>query len=217
VTWLQGVTESPKGDYTNASRLMHTPDNAPAINATELASKRAELQAELNRIESLLNQCFKVSAPECAALIGCRISDVPARLETLRKDAAFFRQVLTPVSLPKASEITPEAPALPPGPWIADDRAGPEEMLGELSRSLGTGREWVAVGIVDEDGVAAHVAYCHPLNAPLISAAPDLLAALKSLVNVISSDGQLLHRYYKLSDGSLGDAQNAIAKAEGSK
>jgi hypothetical protein len=57
-------------------------------------------------------------------------------------------------------------------------RHTPEDMAYELTRE---GVEsWVAVGLTDKDGFAASVAYCHPGNAPLIAAAPDLLAALEA-------------------------------------
>ena len=36
--------------------------------------------------------------------------------------------------------------------------------------------DWIAVEAPKEGG---HIAYCHPMNAPIISASPDLLKALR--------------------------------------
>lgn len=68
-----------------------------------------------------------------------------------------------------------------PGPWVVD--AGNiddlDNMLAQLSAGKSEQNEWVAVGITDNDGYAASVAYCHQDNAPLISAAPELLECLE--------------------------------------
>lgn len=62
-----------------------------------------------------------------------------------------------------------------PGPWVKDDGfVRPQDMVEQLLENT----TWVAVGICDEDGYAASVAYCHPDNASLISAAPEMLEAL---------------------------------------
>jgi hypothetical protein len=71
------------------------------------------------------------------------------------------------------------------GEWIVDDGfQRQQEHIAALTDDLGNpDRHWVAVGIADEDGFAESVAYCHPDNAPLISSAPELLAALQALLH----------------------------------
>ncbi len=68
------------------------------------------------------------------------------------------------------------------GPWVVDNGviviSDQAEMLIE---NAGTEREWTAIGTNDEDGFAQVVALAHPINARLIAAAPDLLAALMHL------------------------------------
>ena len=64
-----------------------------------------------------------------------------------------------------------------PGPWVIDDGLIRAE---EMAAAIESNPTWVAVGINDEDGFAASVAYCHPINASLIAATPDLLSALQS-------------------------------------
>lgn len=54
-----------------------------------------------------------------------------------------------------------------------------------LKEDAGTEREWTAIGPLDMDGdtevVAEHMAYCHPRNAPLFAAAPELKHALEDV------------------------------------
>jgi hypothetical protein len=64
-----------------------------------------------------------------------------------------------------------------PGPWYVDDGVDNNENM----VSCLEGSDWVAVGIHDEDGYAASVAYCHHTNAPLIAAAPELFATLRAI------------------------------------
>jgi hypothetical protein len=72
--------------------------------------------------------------------------------------------------------------------------------------------------IDDEDGEAEVVALCHETHAPLISAAPDLLAALEAVLfsaealldDLESQDG------WRADPESFGVARAAIAKAKGS-
>ena len=69
-----------------------------------------------------------------------------------------------------------------PGPWIVDDGTDSTENMSEvILEDKGTDREWIAVGIADNDGYAESVAYCHPDNAHLIAAAPEMLEALTTL------------------------------------
>lgn len=87
-----------------------------------------------------------------------------------------------------------------PGPWAINDHAACPV------------RDWTAVSIIDEEGPAGAVAYCHPLNAPLISAAHDLLEACKILVswakgnNLIGASNE---------PPGIDEAIAAIAKAKG--
>lgn len=71
-----------------------------------------------------------------------------------------------------------------PGPWVTDSDGvdSPSNMAECLINDAGSDREWVAVGIKDEDGYAESVAYCHPKNADLISASTDMLEALLACV-----------------------------------
>ena len=60
--------------------------------------------------------------------------------------------------------------------WVIDD--GMVRMSNQASiliDDIGTERQWVAIGIEDEDGFAEVVALAHPINARLIASAPDLL------------------------------------------
>ena len=94
--------------------------------------------------------------------------------------------------------------------WMVDDyghdlRFQAEELVSEI----GTEREWVCVGISDEEGFAEVVALCHPINAPLISSAPDLLEALKVAVGVMKD-----HNIDESMSGEFEIFTDAIAKAE---
>ena len=60
-----------------------------------------------------------------------------------------------------------------PGLWLEDHTAEPEIM----AKCLLDNPTWIAIEDTADDG--GHVAYCAPANAPLIAAAPDMLAALK--------------------------------------
>lgn len=55
-----------------------------------------------------------------------------------------------------------------------------------LAVDEGTPREWIAVGIEDENGYAESVAYCHPDNAPAIAAVPKLVECLKEIANSVA-------------------------------
>lgn len=79
-----------------------------------------------------------------------------------------------------------------PKPWVIDDGLiRPKDMAERLTEDDGPEKDWVAVGIEDHEGFAASVAYCHPINAKLIAAAPELLAtldlAMKTLSNIPAS------------------------------
>ena len=65
-----------------------------------------------------------------------------------------------------------------PGPWHIDDGfVRMDDQVVMLQKNIGTKAEWVAVGINDTEGFAEVVALCHPINAPVVAAVPDLLAA----------------------------------------
>lgn len=76
-----------------------------------------------------------------------------------------------------------------PGPWVADTDNWDliDNMIRCLKEGKGTRREWMAVGKNDNDGYAESLAYCHPKNAALIAAAPDLLEALKAAAYFIEN------------------------------
>lgn len=89
-------------------------------------------------------------------------------------------------------------------------------------------RDWV-VSALSTDAVDYSVAYCQPsgwhkkdlnhkANAHLIAAAPDLLEALKSVINAIDTANALtghLEGFAKVFAPTLAAANAAIAKAEG--
>lgn len=99
-----------------------------------------------------------------------------------------------------------------PEKWVIDtdgwDRPG--DMAECILRNKGTEAEWVAVGYCDDEGYAASVAYCHPGNAPLIAAAPDLLAALEAMVNMEDWSQEDID-----PQSTVGRAYAAIAAAKG--
>lgn len=65
------------------------------------------------------------------------------------------------------------------GPWLVDEHSDTSVMADILKSS----DDWVAVADTYDDG--GHVAYCHPNNAPIIAAAPDLLQALSEAADFI--------------------------------
>ena len=76
---------------------------------------------------------------------------------------------------------------------------------------------WVAIEAMDED-VGGHVAYCDPINAPLIAAAPELLSAarcaladLEGIIPDLDFDGEREHPAWK----TIEELRQAINKAEG--
>jgi hypothetical protein len=64
--------------------------------------------------------------------------------------------------------------------WVVDNGgiADMQTQAAILQSNIGTPREWVAVGIADDEGFAAVVALCHPDNAKLIASAGKLVEAL---------------------------------------
>jgi hypothetical protein len=68
-----------------------------------------------------------------------------------------------------------------PGPWL----------VGDVPCSLvdGPPPDWAVVGLNDEDGFAETIAYCHPSNAPIVAAAPELLALLTEASTLMPLDG----------------------------
>lgn len=75
-----------------------------------------------------------------------------------------------------------------PGPFFIDEGfIGPQDMVDQL---LDPNNEtWVAVGFHDAEGYAGSVAYCHPDNAPLFAAAPEMLHALKMAADELNKMG----------------------------
>jgi hypothetical protein len=93
-----------------------------------------------------------------------------------------------------------------------------EDQIQQLQGNIGTAREWTSIVIDDEDGEAEVVALCHETHAPLISAAPDLLAALESTLSGFKELAEMGE--CGLRDPSVQAyvtfAESAIAKAKGS-
>lgn len=89
-----------------------------------------------------------------------------------------------------------------PGPWEEDLSADGEHM----AKMIADNPDWGAVATVSEDH--GHVAYCHYSNARLIAAAPELLAALRSAVDLIAD-------YSGNEASDLSFFRDIIAKAEG--
>lgn len=91
-----------------------------------------------------------------------------------------------------------------PGPW--EIKEADTSIGAEWYRILGHGER----GMVD----VAETPYRHEGNARLIAAAPDLLAAAKTLLDVLANEREDLP-----SSDAVGDARDAlraaIAKAEG--
>lgn len=77
-----------------------------------------------------------------------------------------------------------------PGPWQQDDHPLDLSQVAHcLLAEKGTPNEWVGVGPYfgpdDPDGEGQeHVAYCHPVNAPLMAAAPDLLTLAEAVLSI---------------------------------
>lgn len=108
------------------------------------------------------------------------------------------------------------SPQQAPGSWTVDAFGlDIENACNCLRKGHGTEGEWTAVAVSfgpeDPDGEGQdHVAYCHPDNAALIAAAPDLLVALKMAVSALEDndiDESMAGEFEILTD--------AIAKAEG--
>ena len=74
------------------------------------------------------------------------------------------------------------------------------------------GEEWIAIGIEDADGYAESIAYCHPINAPLIVAAcnehTDLAALRDAVGRYLRAKG--LHEIEQTGN----DLQTAYAKLD---
>jgi len=83
--------------------------NAPvmALDAKQMKEARDSIASHLRSLESTLETCEVFTASEVAALLACRLADVPARLSKMREEASFFRSVLNPVVVP-VTEISPE-------------------------------------------------------------------------------------------------------------
>lgn len=75
-------------------------------------------------------------------------------------------------------------------PWVVDvgSVADMKTQAQILTANVGTDREWVAVGIEDEDGFAEVVALTHPSNAPLIAAVRDYQHAAGLLADIVQAE-----------------------------
>lgn len=95
-----------------------------------------------------------------------------------------------------------------PGPWIVDEC--------DVASDTSPPDDWTAIGTADEDGLASIVAYCHPDNAPVLAAAPDLLTACKRLLAYChDSCGRTPGYTHSVETCSICNAGAAISKAEG--
>lgn len=108
----------------------------------------------------------------------------------------------------------PNNPAPPgshtPGPWaVSDGLVRLEDQIDQLLRDIGSDKEWVPVVIHDEEGECGVTALCHPVNARLIAAAPELLEALEEIKGLLEGFP------YPDVDGAIRSAHTAIAKATG--
>ena len=75
-----------------------------------------------------------------------------------------------------------------PGPWsVSDGLVRLEDQIDQLLRDVGSDKEWIPVVIRDGDGECGVTALCHPVNAHLIAAAPEMAAALLALVDTTNA------------------------------
>lgn len=86
-----------------------------------------------------------------------------------------------------------------------------------VAADIAADSEWTTIHTIDEDGPADIVAACHRDNAPLLSAAPELLEALREAVKWLqSAQADEPQGYYNEPlDNAIEQALAAIAKAEG--
>jgi hypothetical protein len=96
-----------------------------------------------------------------------------------------------------------------PGPWQSDEPADADHMARCVLAGAGTDNQWIAIESEDD----GHVAYCHPTNAALIAAGPELLAAISTLVGIAETD--CMDDKSNVWRSAMIAADAAIAKAEG--
>jgi len=89
------------------------------------------------------------------------------------------------------------------------------EQLEFCREEIGTENEWVPIITLDEEGTSGVVALTHPINAPLVAAAPDLLAALRFVA--LADDEGKLSITGATGTRALQAVRAAISKAEGVK
>jgi hypothetical protein len=93
-----------------------------------------------------------------------------------------------------------------PGPWTQDT----DDIIDPVYQ-MSLGQQWRAVGLSDEDGFASVIALCHPANAKLIAAAPEMLEALEAIIAKFNENPDDL----ETMDAGIKIAEAAIAKATG--
>jgi len=100
-----------------------------------------------------------------------------------------------------------------PGPWIVDNgMVTMDDQAQQLKEDIGTERQWVAIGIEDEEGFSEVVALAHPSNAHLIATAPNLLEACEIAKSTLD------YAYFQKGVACLKELQfveSVIQKAKG--
>jgi hypothetical protein len=97
-----------------------------------------------------------------------------------------------------------------PGPWYEDIHAEPEHM----AKCLLDNPRWIAVEDTSDNG--GHVAYCHPDNAPLIAAAPEMNEKIRWNVAKLSDFMDTLppeSKQWKEIQNIMMDLASALPKA----
>jgi len=100
--------------------------------------------------------------------------------------------------------------------WSIDDSL--VELKSQLEiclADIGTEKEWQSITVLDDDGPAEVVAVCHRVNARLIAAAPDLLAALERMTDEFLTEIGFAGSRPEVFHACLETARAAIRKAKG--
>jgi hypothetical protein len=99
-----------------------------------------------------------------------------------------------------------------PGPWTIDEA---------LPSKIEPEDEYVAVCDIDQGEPGSVIAWSHPLNASIIAAAPDLLAACEAMLQVMREGrdgGGIYHdrpEWWGKLDAVMEQGNRTVAKAKG--